>query len=166
MRTLFLSLFLSFCFISDALAIDINTADASELTKFNGVGPATAAKIIEYRNANGAFTSCDDLTKVKGIGAKTLEKIKPDCTAGGEVAPATNTNQPAAPSQGTIDINTADEAALTKFKGVGKSTAAKIIEYRNANGPFSSCDDLSKVKGIGAKTLENIKPDCTASQAK
>lgn len=81
MRTLFLSLFLSFCFISDALAIDINTANASELTNLNGVGPATAAKIIEYRNANGAFASCDDLSKVKGIGAKTLENIKPDCTA-------------------------------------------------------------------------------------
>ena len=81
MKQLFLSLFLSLFFISDAFAIDINTADASTLTQFNGVGPATAKKIIAYREANGPFASCDDLTKVKGIGAKTLEKVKPMCTA-------------------------------------------------------------------------------------
>ena len=81
MKQIFLSLFLSLLFISDAFAIDINTADASTLTQFNGVGPATAKKIIAYRDANGPFSSCDDLTKVKGIGAKTLEKIKPMCTA-------------------------------------------------------------------------------------
>ena len=81
MKQLFLSLFLSLFFISDAFAVDINTADASTLTQFNGVGPATAKKIVAYREANGPFASCDDLTKVKGIGAKTLEKIKPMCTA-------------------------------------------------------------------------------------
>ncbi len=81
MKQLFISLFLSLFFISDAFAIDINTADASALTSFNGVGPATAKKIVAYREANGPFASCDDLTKVKGIGAKTLEKIKPMCTA-------------------------------------------------------------------------------------
>ena len=81
MKQLFLSLFLSLFCISDAFAVDINTADASALKKFNGVGPATAKKIVDYRTANGPFSSCDDLTKVKGIGAKTLEKIKPMCTA-------------------------------------------------------------------------------------
>ena len=99
MRTMFLSLFLSFCFIADALAVDINTADASALTSLKGVGPATAKKIIEYRTANGPFASCDDLTKVKGIGKKTLEKIKPDCSVGetaeGEAAPAEGEAAPA-----------------------------------------------------------------------
>jgi competence protein ComEA len=81
MKQFFLSIFLSLFFISDALAIDINSADASTLTQFNGVGPATAKKIIAFREANGPFASCDDLTKVKGIGAKTAVKIKPMCTA-------------------------------------------------------------------------------------
>ena len=62
--------------------VNINTADASTLTQFNGVGPSTAQKIIDYRTANGDFASCDALTNVKGIGAATLEKIKPDCTVG------------------------------------------------------------------------------------
>ena len=63
-------------------AVNVNTADANTLTKFNGVGPSTAQKIIDYRTANGNFASCDDLTNVKGIGPATLEKIKPDCTVG------------------------------------------------------------------------------------
>ena len=168
MKQLFLSLFLSLFFISDAFAVDINTADASTLTQFNGVGPATAKKIVAYRDANGPFSSCDDLTKVKGIGAKTLEKIKPDCSVGEESADKTK-SEPAppkateTPKEGAIDINTADASTLKKFNGVGPATANKIVAYRDANGPFSSCDDLTKVKGIGAKTLEKIKPMCTAS---
>lgn len=63
-------------------AVNVNTADASTLQQFNGVGPSTAQKIIDFRAANGDFASCDDLTKVKGIGPATLEKIKPDCTVG------------------------------------------------------------------------------------
>ena len=63
-------------------AVNVNTADASALTAFNGVGPSTAQKIIDYRTTNGNFASCDDLVKVKGIGPATLDKIKPDCTVG------------------------------------------------------------------------------------
>jgi competence protein ComEA len=166
------SIFLSLFFISDALAIDINTADASTLTQFNGVGPATAKKIIAYREANGPFASCDDLTKVKGIGKKTLEKVKPTCTAGEAaegkkvVSPANKSpKKPNSVPTGTININTADASALTKFNGVGPATAGKIIAYREANGPFASCDDLTKVKGIGKKTLEKIKPMCTTGKA-
>ena len=74
---------LSFFFINTAIAaININTADSTSLQKFNGVGPSTAQKIIDYRDANGEFTSCDQLTSVKGIGDATLAKIKPDCTVG------------------------------------------------------------------------------------
>ena len=63
-------------------AVNVNTASKSELTQFNGVGPATADKIIVYRDTNGPFASCDDLVKVKGIGPATLGKIKPTCTTG------------------------------------------------------------------------------------
>ena len=63
-------------------AININTASGDELTKFNGVGPATAAKIIDYREANGPFESCKQLDSIKGIGPATLTKILPDCTVG------------------------------------------------------------------------------------
>lgn len=54
--------------------ININTASMGELVTLHGVGAKTAHAIIEYRQANGAFSSVDELTQVKGIGSKTLEK--------------------------------------------------------------------------------------------
>ncbi len=56
--------------------VNINTANATQLTQLPGVGPAVAQKIIDYRTANGPFTSVDDLTKVPGIGAAKLAQIK------------------------------------------------------------------------------------------
>ncbi|SFM97066.1 ComEA family DNA-binding protein [Marinobacter pelagius] len=54
----------------------------------------------------------------------------------------------------TVNINTADVTTLASLNGIGDSKAQAIIEYREANGPFASTADLSKVKGIGARTVE------------
>ncbi len=56
--------------------ININTADAEELEKLSGIGPATAAKIIEYREKVGIIRSVDELLNVSGIGEKKLEAIR------------------------------------------------------------------------------------------
>ena len=56
--------------------VNINTANVTQLTQLPGIGPAIAQKIIDYRTANGPFTSVDDLTKVPGIGAAKLAQIK------------------------------------------------------------------------------------------
>ncbi len=57
-----------------------------------------------------------------------------------------------------VDINTADQTALETLPGVGPSTAAAIIAFRKANGRIKSADDLLKVKGIGPKKMEKMKP--------
>ena len=51
------------------------------------------------------------------------------------------------------------------MKGIGPKKAADIVKYREANGPFQSVDDLSKVSGIKGKTLEKIKPLVTVGGA-
>lgn len=56
--------------------VNINTADLATLQTLSGVGPSTAQKIIDYRNANGKFKTIEDLKKVSGIGEKTFEKFK------------------------------------------------------------------------------------------
>ena len=53
--------------------ININTADASELTKLKGIGPKKAEAIVAWRKENGNFRSVDDLLEVKGIGEATLD---------------------------------------------------------------------------------------------
>lgn len=56
---------------------------------------------------------------------------------------------------GGVNINTADANALdTALVGVGPAKAQAIVEYRQANGPFKSADQLAQVKGIGPATVE------------
>ena len=55
--------------------ISINKASAEELCAIKGVGPKLAEKIIEYRNAHGAFSGAKDLKKESGIGKKKAEAL-------------------------------------------------------------------------------------------
>jgi len=67
------------CARAYAAPVDVNAADAASLADaLTGVGPKIAAAIVEYREANGPFTSADDLLNVKGVGPKVLEKNKSD----------------------------------------------------------------------------------------
>lgn len=56
--------------------INLNTATEKELQELPGIGPAMSARIVEYRESNGAFQSIDDIKKVRGIGASKFEKLK------------------------------------------------------------------------------------------
>ncbi|QSP94846.1 ComEA family DNA-binding protein [Marinobacter salinisoli] len=53
-----------------------------------------------------------------------------------------------------ININTADVATLAELTGIGPSKAEAIVAYREANGPFGTPQELTKVKGIGERTVE------------
>ncbi len=57
-----------------------------------------------------------------------------------------------------VNINTASAQELESLKGIGPSTAEKIIEYRKAH-KFNAVEDLMNVKGIGEKTFVKIKDD-------
>ncbi len=57
-----------------------------------------------------------------------------------------------------VNINSADKDTLTLLPGIGPVTAEAIIAYRNTNGNFKNIDELTKVKGIGEKTLVKLKP--------
>ncbi|MBY4797964.1 ComEA family DNA-binding protein [Collinsella sp. AGMB00827] len=56
--------------------ININSADASELETLPGIGPATAAAIVDDRNQRGPFATIEDIMRVSGIGQKRFEKLK------------------------------------------------------------------------------------------
>jgi competence protein ComEA len=61
-------------------------------------------------------------------------------------------------SGGLLNLNTASASDLDNLPGIGQSFAQRIIEYRTTNGPFTSVDDLQKVKGIGAALFAKIAP--------
>jgi competence protein ComEA len=56
--------------------IGLNTATAEQLDELEGIGPATAEKILEWRKQHGGFSSVDDLKQVTGIGPKRFEALK------------------------------------------------------------------------------------------
>lgn len=64
--------------------ININTADATQLTLLPRVGPSTAQRILEYRKKNGPFKAVEDLMLVSGIGEKTFQLLKPYVATAGE----------------------------------------------------------------------------------
>ncbi len=67
---------------------------------------------------------------------------------------------------GPVDVNTADAKTLdANLVGVGPKVAEAIVAYRTKHGPFKSVDELKKVKGIGAKTIEKNRASLTLGGA-
>jgi len=57
-----------------------------------------------------------------------------------------------------LDPNTASWVELSQLDGVGETLALRIVEDRETHGPFRTLEDLDRVKGIGAKTIERLRP--------
>ena len=63
---------------------------------------------------------------------------------------------------GPVDINHADAGTLaTAIVGIGAKRAAMIVQDREANGPFASVEELARVRGIGAATIERNRSKLT-----
>ncbi|MBX3360540.1 MAG: helix-hairpin-helix domain-containing protein, partial [Phycisphaeraceae bacterium] len=56
--------------------VDLNRADLAQLELLPGVGPATAARIVAYREQIGGFRTVDELSGVRGIGPRTMERLR------------------------------------------------------------------------------------------
>lgn len=154
--------------------VDLNTADRAELLQLPGVGPTVADAILAHRADRGRFDTVDDLTAVHGVGGKTLDKLRPLLTASAppdgvdrlERKPRPEPPPPPArggkvqPGEPKIDVNAASEAELQRLPRVGPVLAAAIAAARREKR-FETVDDLRRVKGIGAKTLDALRPFVT-----
>jgi competence protein ComEA len=73
----------------------------------------------------------------------------------------------AKPASGTVvNINTASASDLEGLPGIGAKTAARIVEYRQKNGPFKKVEELMNVRGVGEKNFLKLKPQITVTAAK
>ena len=69
----------------------------------------------------------------------------------------------AAPAVGVVNINTASATDLEALPGIGAKTAARIVEYRQKNGPFKKVEELMNVRGIGEKNFLKLKPQISVA---
>ncbi|HJZ54519.1 MAG TPA: helix-hairpin-helix domain-containing protein, partial [Gemmataceae bacterium] len=128
----------------------------------------------------GRFRSVEELQEVSGFGDKTVEKVRPyvrvEPVSGSprepaELEPAARKPVPSSPAPRSapaavrkiqpgdppINVNTASAAELQRLPDVGPVVAKAIIDARSAT-PFRSVEDLDRVKGIGPKRLDKIRP--------
>lgn len=144
--------------VATALAapLDVNTASAAELEALPGVGPVRAQAIVDHRAAHGPFDDLDDLDDVPGIGPATLANLGPLISLDAAEVPARATSVHA------VDINTASEDELVQLPGIGPAKAQVIVADRAENGPYGSCDDLTRIYGIGPATVLTFGDQCVA----
>ncbi|HEY1186576.1 MAG TPA: helix-hairpin-helix domain-containing protein [Gemmata sp.] len=164
---------------------DLNTADRAELSQVPGLGPKMAEAIIDHRRVHGPFRSVDELRDVRGVGPLTFEKVRHQFRTGAPAAPsqeapaplvstsfsspiaqapappapraATSSAKKIQPGEAPINVNTASLEELQRLPGVGPVMARAIVAARAA-APFQTVSDLDKVKGIGPKTLDKLRP--------
>ena len=145
---------------------DINTANATVLQRVKGIGRAKAQAIIDYRNQHGPFQSLDELTNVRGIGPATVENFRTAgfCVQGSASTTEVESSQSSSEENNSNtavnnceNVNTANAEDLQRVSRIGAVRAKAIIDYRNQHGPFQSLDELTRVRGIGAATIENFR---------
>jgi competence protein ComEA len=156
--------------------IDLNSADHAQLRQLPEVGDKLAARIEEYRRTKGGFRSVEELQNVQGIGPARMHALRqlvtvsteatadePPAKAGvvqrvsyKKAAPATKKGRPKKGEAlaGPIDVNRATEQELQQLPGIGPTLARRIITAR----PFRTVDELRRVRGIGVKTLDRLRP--------
>ena len=89
-------------------------------------------------------------------------------TAAAQPTPAPKAQKPKATSTaaalaGPVNLNTATAAQLDALPGIGKSTAQRIVDYRQKNGAFKKIEELMNVKGVGEKSFLKLKPLITVN---
>lgn len=69
-------------------------------------------------------------------------------------------------STAIVNLNSASATDLEGLPGIGAKTAARIVEYRQKNGPFKKVEELMNVRGVGEKNFLKLKPQITVTAAK
>lgn len=131
---------------------------------------STSARVVDAVQAAGGFTAEADQAAVN-LAATIADgqqvhipplsatvSLAPGIRGGppGSTPPA-STNPGTGPGTAPVNLNTASVEQLQSLPRIGPSLAARIIEYRSQNGPFSSVEDIANISGIGPAIIEAIR---------
>lgn len=105
-----------------------------------------------------SVTSCEKKQGAAGTGAGAQTSTQPSEQGAGSESQM-------GMAQSTIDVNTASATELQQVPGIDQTLAQNIVSYRDANGPFSSVDDLSKVQGMDQQKLDSLRNYLTVGQS-
>lgn len=115
------------------------------------------SRVVDAVEAAGGLRPEADLTSVN-LAAFVSDGSHIHVAAEGEAPLATGDSAAAAPGGGgCVDLNSADLNALQDLDGIGPKLAQRILDHREANGPFTSVEQLTEVSGIGAVMLERVR---------
>ena len=78
-------------------------------------------------------------------------------------AQAPASTQSASPAAKVINLNTATALELETLPGIGPAMAARILEYREKNGPFQKIEELMNIQGIGERVFLRLRPQITVT---
>lgn len=138
----------------------------SEVVLVHVVGEVLAPGIVEVvagARISDAIEAAGGATSEAELSAVNLARVVVD----GEQVRVPDSEELEAAQQAVteagalINLNTADVAALETLPRVGPALAQRIIDWRSANGSFSSVEQLLEVSGIGEKTLEGFRDRVT-----
>jgi len=118
----------------DGMKIDVPKKGARPVTYSSDSGTATYD--VASTGASATGSSSHRSTHHRSSGRSGASKLQPGQT---------------------VDVNTASESDLERLPGVGPSLARRIVEYRQANGPFTTPDDLQNVSGIGPSKFAKME---------
>lgn len=128
---------------SATIVLDVNEADTAQWTMLKGIGNATAARIVAFRNKLGGFTSVSQLKETYGLPDSTFQNISSQLRC----------KQPVLQ---TININTADARLLKAHPYMNWNIANAIVRYREQHGNYKTVMDLMKIDIISQEFFDRI----------
>jgi competence protein ComEA len=115
------------------------------------------SRVIDLIDAAGGTTS-QAIVDELNLAARLRDEQQISVPSRDNAAPDLDTSLEALEdASGRIDINTATARELETLPGIGPALAQAIVENRNEGGPFTSVDDLARVKGISTRMVEELR---------